>query len=99
MVPPAARGPVETVRVTIPPVYTEVDGARVQILEVAPYTALSGEKRFMVVCRIEMGGYRTKAFTVDVRSNAELEQKLRREVALMRVYLLSGETSLFERVG
>jgi len=86
-----------TVQVT--PVFTEVAGATVVIVGVVPYTTLTGEKRYLVSCVVEYGGWRSQPFVLDVASNEELERKLRVEVARMKVFIASGYTVPFQRVG
>jgi len=86
------------VTVNIPPVETELDGAKVTVVEVSDYTTLSGEKRYIVSCIVETDGYRSQLFRLDVRDNEDLERQLRIEIAKMRLMITSGFTLPFQRI-
>jgi len=84
-------------RVVVGPVVLELDGAKVHVLEVTPHPWLDGRVHYLVSCYVEYGGYRSAVFTLDVTSNAELEVKLRSEVAKMKIMLMVGRTEPFTK--
>jgi len=86
-----------TVTVHVPPVEAQVLDAKVTIVEVRGYTSFTGERRYIVSCFVEWGGYRSPVFQLDVKSNEELERKLRVEVAKMKLAIASGFTLPFQR--
>jgi len=86
-----------TVTVQVPPVEAQVLDAKVTIVEVRGYTSFTGERRYIVSCFVEWGGYRSPVFQLDVKSNEELERKLRVEVAKMKLAIASGFTLPFQR--
>jgi len=75
----------EVVQVIVPPVSLEVDGCRVDILEVTDYTTLTGKKRYLVSCRAFCMGRASNTFFLDVESNEELKAKIRVEVAKFKL--------------
>jgi hypothetical protein len=87
-----------TFTVNVPPVETELDGAKITVVEVTSYTAVTGEKRYIVSCIVETDGYRSQLFRLDVRDNEELARQLRIEIAKMRLMLKSGFTLPFQRI-
>ena len=87
-----------TVTVQIPPVEVQVLDAKVTIAEVRGYTSFAGERRYIVSCFVEWGGYRSPLFQLDVKDNDELEQKLKVEIAKMKLAIHSGFTLPFQRV-
>jgi hypothetical protein len=87
-----------TFTVNVPPVETELDGAKVTVVEVTSYTAVNDEKRYIVSCIVETDGYRSQLFRLDVRDNEELARQLRIEIAKMRLMLRSGFTLPFQRI-
>lgn len=89
----------ERVDVYITPLEMEMDGAKVTLVGVVPYESVTGKRRYIVSCVVEWRGWRSRQFTLDVESNRELEQKLRVEIARMKVFIASGYTAPFMRVG
>lgn len=85
-------------RVIVPPHTITIDGAEVRILSVTKHEWLGGEARYIVSCYVKWGGWRSRVFSLDVSSNRELREKLRAEIAKMKLMLLSGENAPFERV-
>jgi len=90
---------VQRIDVYVTPVFLELDGAKVTIVGIVPYETLSGDKRYLVSCYVEWRGWRSQTFQLDVATNEELTRKLRVEIARMKVFVLSGNTQLFQRVG
>ncbi len=88
----------EPVRVFIPPIAVDVDGARCVILEVTKSTDVRGETVYHVSVFCECCGYRSPVFTVDARTNEELQGKLRAEVAKMKLLVRMGVTHPFTHV-
>jgi len=86
-----------TVTVHVPPVEIQVLDAKVTIVEVRGYTSFAGERRYIVSCFIEWSGYRSPVFQLDVKSNEELERKLKVEIAKMKLAIASGFTLPFQR--
>jgi len=84
-------------RVVVPPITAEIDGARVHILEVTEHEWVDKRKHYIVTCFIELGGYRSGVFSLDVTSNEELKEKLRIEIAKMKLMLMAGRTELFSK--
>lgn len=84
-------------RVIIPPMAVDIDGARVYILEVTENDWIDEEKHYLVTCFVEYKGYRSRVFTIDAKTNAELLAKLRTEVAKMKLLIMTGQTHLFTK--
>jgi hypothetical protein len=85
------RPPRETITVRVPPAELEVRGAKVTVVEVHGYDWLDG-RRYLVSCFIEMDGYRSPLFHLDVRDEDELARKLAVEIAKMRLAVFAGFT-------
>jgi len=86
-------------KVIITPVEARVDDGKVTIVEVVGYTRVDGERRYIVSCLLEWGGYRSQPFHLDVGDGAELERKLRVELAKMKLAVMAGHTFPFTKVG
>jgi len=71
--------------VTVLPITVEVDGALVHILEILRLRSPSGDGGYVAVCKIEMGGIRTRNFPITFRTQEELREKLRTEVAKIKI--------------
>jgi hypothetical protein len=89
---------VSEVKVQVPPVFLEFEGARVTILEVAPYVRVDGARRYLVSCIVEVDGYRSPLFHIDAGDNEELARRLRVEIAKMRVMIAAGYTEPFTKL-
>jgi len=81
-------------RVIVPPVELEIDGAKIYILEVTEREWIDKKKHYLVSCIIEYRNYRSQVFTLDVTSNKELMAKLKTEVAKIKLFLKSGKREL-----
>jgi len=86
-------------KIIVAPVEARLDDAKVTVVEVLGYTRLDGVKRYIVSCFIEWGGYRSQVFQLDVKDGADLERKLRVELAKMKVAVMTGYTSFFTKTG
>jgi hypothetical protein len=86
-------------KIIVTPIETALDDAKVRIVGVVSYTRYDGARRYIVSCSVEWGGYRSGTFTLDVADGAELERKLKVEVARMKLAILSGQEHLFAKVG
>jgi len=84
-------------RVVVPPIVTELDGAKVHIIEITSHDWVDGKRHYVVTCFIEWNGFKSKTFSLDVTSNRELEAKLRTEIAKMKLMIMSGRTEFFSR--
>ena len=83
---------------TIPPYVFSLDGAKVTILEVMKLGIDEKNYLYLVSCYIECRGYRSKVFNLTVRNNAELIEKLRTEIAKMKLLIMTGQTHLFQKI-
>jgi len=81
--------------VIVPPYTFELEGAKVTILEVVRLTIGRDWRRYLVVLTIEYGGKRSRPFTLQVRNNAELLEKIKSEIAKMKILIWSGHAYLF----
>jgi len=88
----------ETIEVIVPPISFNLDGAKVTIVGVVPYTNIEGEKRYIVSCQVEWRGWRSGTFQLDVADNRELERKLKVEIARMKICILSGYPLPFRKL-
>ena len=84
-------------RIVVPPVVTELDGAKVYILEITEHEWLNRQKRFLVTVFVEWNGFRSPIFTLDVEDNRELKNKLRAEIAKMKFIIMSGKHDIYKR--
>jgi hypothetical protein len=89
----------QVVTVHVPPVEVQVLDAKVTIVEVRKYETPWTGPVYHVACVVEWNGYRSQVFHVDARDNEELEQKLKVEIAKMKLMIISGYTAPFQRVG
>lgn len=81
----------ETIPFRLPPFSIELDDCIVDILEVTKTTLISGEAWYHVAVRINYRGLKSRRFTVDVRSERELKDKLRVEIAKVKfIYYAYG---------
>jgi hypothetical protein len=84
-------------RILITPIEIEVDGAKCTILEVTSREWIDKRVIFTVSVYCEYGGRRSQIFQLDVTSNDELINKLRVEVAKMKLAILLGYDHLFSK--
>jgi len=75
----------QTVTVTILPVAVEVDGAVVHILEILRSRMPGGKTAYHAVCKIEWNGIISRNFTISFTSDEEFREKLRTEVAKLKL--------------
>jgi len=88
----------ERIEVIVPPISFKLDGADVTIIGVVSRDALDGGRRYIVSCQVEWRGWRSPVFRLDVADNRELRNKLRVEIARMKICILSGFTRPFQKV-
>jgi len=86
------------IRVQVPPVELELLDAKVTIIEVHKYETPWTGPVYHVACVVEWGGYRSQVFFVDAKDNVELEQKLKVEIAKMKLMVMTGYTALLQRI-
>ena len=84
--------------VFIGPIKTELDGAKVTIIEVSKYISLDNKPRYIVSVQVEYQGYQSPIFTLDVEDNDDLIQQLRTEIAKMKLAIYTGFTSPFKKI-
>ncbi|RLE86017.1 MAG: hypothetical protein DRJ67_08145 [Thermoprotei archaeon] len=88
----------ERIEVIVPPISFKLDGVDVTIIGVVPYDTIDGIRRYIVSCQVEWRGWRSQVFQLDVGDNRELRNKLRVEIARMKICILSGFTRPFQKV-
>jgi len=88
----------EKPRITLPPFYVEVEGARALILEVSRTEPVPGDVWYHVSTQIEYKGMRSKTFTLDVRSEEDLLTKLKMEVTKLKFMEYAYGTEFLRRV-
>lgn len=76
------------ITVVVPPIDVTILGCNVEILEVNRYTTLDNRTRYLVTCRIVCGNKVSQVFTLDVKDNRELVNKLEAEVSRFKIYHL-----------
>lgn len=69
----------------IPPFFIEVDGVFVQVIEVLKTSLVSGESYYHVVVSVNYKGIKSRRFTLDVRNEKELVNKLKVEIAKIKM--------------
>lgn len=74
-----------SVKVSVLPVAVEVDGAVVYIVELLKSRMPDGNTWYHAICILEWNGIRTRSFVVSFRSEGELREKLRTEVARLKL--------------
>jgi len=77
-------------KVTIPPIFLDVDGAKVTILEITSRKWVDGSTHYIVSCQVEYGSYKSPIFQLDVKSNDELMAKLKVEVSKLKLMSYAG---------
>jgi hypothetical protein len=95
---PAAPRQRPVIRVQVPPVEIELLDAKVTIIEVHRYETPWTGPMYHVACTVEWGGYRSQVFFVDAKDNEELEQKLKVEIAKMKLMVMTGYTAPLQRI-
>jgi hypothetical protein len=85
-------------RVIVTPVDIEVDGARCTIVEITSREWIDKRIIYTVSVYCEYAGRRSQIFHLDVTSNEELINKLRVEVAKMKIAIASGYDHLFRQM-
>ena len=80
-------------KVSILPVTVEVDGVIVHILEVLKSKLGNNTVFYHAVCKVEWNGVTTRNFVVTFRTEEEFREKLRIEVAKLKLmsFLYGGE--------
>jgi hypothetical protein len=84
-------------RILITPVEVEVEGAKCTILEVTSREWIDKKTYYTASVYCEYAGKRSQIFQLDVTSNEELINKLRVEVAKMKLAILLGYDHLFSK--
>ena len=83
----------ERIEVPIPPFSVKVDDAVATVWEVIPITLPTGEKRYHVTLSIRYKGIESRRFFLDVRDTRDLVNKLKIELAKLKIieYGYGGE--------
>ena len=74
----------ETIKFQLTPFSIEVDGYLVDVLEVLKRTRITGETWFFAVVRIRYKDILSRTFTIPVRSEKELINKLKIEITKIK---------------
>lgn len=74
----------EASRLQIPPFSIEVDGHVFDVIEVLKTQLLNGETWYHVVVRLNYKGIKSRTYTLDVRSEQDLINKLKAEVTKVK---------------
>lgn len=69
----------------LPPFSIDVDGFKVDILEVLKSELISGETWYHVVVTIDYKGIKSKSYTIDVRDMNDLIKKLKVEITKIKM--------------
>jgi len=88
----------QVVTVHVPPIELQLLDAKVTIVEVHRYETPWTGPVYHVACVVEWGGYRSQVFFVDAKDNVELEQKLKVEIAKMKLMVMTGYTAPLQRI-
>jgi len=88
----------ERPRITLPPFYIDVEGARALVLEVSRAEAVPGDVWYLISTQIEYKGMRSKTFTLQVRSEEDLLTKLKIEVTKLKFMEYAYGTEFLRRV-
>jgi hypothetical protein len=75
----------ESASFQIPPFFIEVDEIPVTIIEVLKTTLISGETWYHVVVQINYKGIKSRRYTLDVKSEQDLINKLKIEITKIKV--------------
>ena len=86
-----------SVNVFLPPYITEIDGCKVYIYNIIPYTTLRGVRRYIVSVRVEYMGKLSKQFTIDIATESDLVNILKKEIVLFKSIVLSGGYDVYAR--
>jgi hypothetical protein len=74
----------ESTTFTLPPFFIEVDGVKVEIVEVSEQKLVSGDTFYIVSCKIYYDNIVSKVFPLYVKSTQELIDKLKVEVTKLK---------------
>jgi len=85
-------------RLILTPFSVEVDGVRIDILEVMKLTYPSGDKRYIVSCRMHYKNVTSKIFPLFVKSEEDLLNKLKVEVTKVKFLELAYGLDEVKRV-
>lgn len=88
----------ETHRFQIPPFSIKVDGYLVDILEVLRRELVTGDVLFFVVVQIHYKGITSRRYTLCVRDEKELENKLKIEITKIKFIELAYGLKEVERL-
>jgi len=69
----------------IPPFFIEVDEIPVTIIEVLKTALISGETWYHVVVQINYKGIKSRRYTLDVKSEQDLINKLKIEITKLKI--------------
>ena len=71
--------------IQVTPFTVEVDGVKVQIVEVAKQTLVTGEAWYIVSVRVNYKGVESRVFPLFVRDNRDLKNKLKVEITKLKI--------------
>lgn len=74
----------ETSTFNIPPFSIEVDGFQVDVLEVLKTQLISGDTWYHVVVQINYKGIKSRRYTLDVKNEKDLLNKLKIEITKVK---------------
>jgi hypothetical protein len=74
----------ETSQIIIPPFFLEVDGCKVDVVEVRKSELFTGDVWYHVVVSIEYKGIKSKYYTLDVKDTKDLIDKLKIEITKLK---------------
>jgi hypothetical protein len=74
----------ESTTFTLPPFFIEVDGIKVEIVEVSEQNLVSGDKFYIVSCRIHYDSITSRTFPLFVKGEKDLLNKLKVEVTKLK---------------
>jgi hypothetical protein len=74
----------ETSTIQLPPIYLEVDGVTVQLVEVSKQQLISGEIWYIASVRIIYKGVQSKVFPLFVKDMPDLKNKLKAEITKLK---------------
>jgi len=75
---------VKTSTLYLPPFYIEVDGCKVQVLEVLKSQLTFGETWYHVVVSIEYNGIKSRRYSISVKDTKDLINKLKTEITKIK---------------
>jgi hypothetical protein len=70
---------------TIPPFFIKVDGIKVEIVEVSEQKLVSGDKFYIVSCRVHYDSIESRTFPLFVSDMKDLINKLKVEITKLKI--------------